>query len=101
MPDIRPINAALAKKAADELHEVPDRIQSDLDTIRVWISKSPHLKTRTDDQFLIGFLRACKYSLEKVKEKLDNYHTIRSAVPEIMTQRNPNDPKLLEIIKLG
>lgn len=57
MPNIRPINSELALKAAVELHEVPDRIDTDIATLREWIRKSPHLISRTDDQFLVTFLR--------------------------------------------
>lgn len=57
MPNIRPINSELALKAAVELHEVPERIDADIATLREWIRKSPHLISRTDDQFLVTFLR--------------------------------------------
>lgn len=57
MPNIRPLSSALAKIAEDELNEVPDRVQADLDAFREWILKSPYLNARTDDQFLIVFLR--------------------------------------------
>lgn len=55
----------------------------------------------SDDQFLIAFLRGCKYSLERAKEKIDTYYTVRSAIPEFFQARDPNDAKLQEIISLG
>jgi hypothetical protein len=100
-PNIRPLSESLAIKAAVELNEVPERIQSDLDTIREWLKKTPHLRARQDDQFLVGFLRGCKYRLERVKEKLDMYYTVRSALPEIITNRDPMNPRIREIIRLG
>jgi hypothetical protein len=101
MPAIRPLSASLAKKAAVELNETPDRIDSDLQAIREWLKKMPHIKARTDDQFLVAFLRGCKFSLEKVKEKLDMYYTVRTAIPELIANRDPLDPKTMAIIKLG
>lgn len=62
MPNIRPLSDALAKRAVEELNEVPERIQTDLEAFRQWILKSPHLKARTDDQFLIVFLRYHKWN---------------------------------------
>lgn len=47
----------LALKALVELNEFPERIDSELKSLKEWISKTPHLKARTDDQFLMAFLR--------------------------------------------
>lgn len=55
----------------------------------------------TDDQFLVAFLRGCKHSLERTKEKLDTYYTIRTAIPEFFNNRNPLDQKLQDIMSHG
>lgn len=79
MANIRPLSDKLQKIAIEELHEVPDRIADDLHKLKIWIAKTPHLKSRTgkwkvttnislslfinfyyiiiDDQFLVSFLR--------------------------------------------
>lgn len=57
MNNIRPLPPALALKALAELNEFPERIESELSSLKEWISKTPHLKARTDDQFLMAFLR--------------------------------------------
>ncbi|XP_035899059.1 uncharacterized protein LOC118506264 [Anopheles stephensi] len=101
MPNLRPLSAALAKKAADELFEKPERIDEDLAALRAWLAKSPHIKSRNDDQFLTMFLRGCKHSLERAKEKLDMYYTVRTALPELMRNRDPEEGKMMELIKLG
>lgn len=54
----------------------------------------------TDDQWLVTFLRGCKYSLERTKEKLDNFYTIRSTIPEMYRIKH-TDPKFDEILSLG
>lgn len=54
-----------------------------------------------DDQWLLGFLRGCKYSLERTKEKLDLYYTVRTAVPELCGIYDPMDPKAQELLSLG
>ncbi|KAJ8729546.1 hypothetical protein PYW08_001127 [Mythimna loreyi] len=99
---VRSLSAALAKKAAKEINEVPNRILEDLAAIREWLRKQPHLKSvQPTDQWLIGFLRGGKYSLEKAKEKLDMYYTLKTIVPEFFANRDPNGTKVQEILKLG
>ncbi|XP_058830845.1 retinol-binding protein pinta-like [Topomyia yanbarensis] len=101
MVKIRPLSDALSKKAHLELNERPERIEEDLNALRQWIAKSPHIRSRIDDQFLVCFLRGCKYSLERAKEKLDMFYTVRTMSPELIRSRDPLDPKILEIIRLG
>lgn len=101
MSNIRPLSGELAKMAKSELNEVPSRIPEDIQTIRTWISKQPHLKPICSDQFLLNFLRGCKYSLERTKQKIDKHFTIKTTMPEIFAERDPTDPNLLKIIQLG
>jgi len=101
MVNIRPLDPSLQKKANEELNENPERIQKDLATFREWIRKSPHIKARDDDQFLVNFLRGCKFSLEKAKEKFDLYHTLKTHVPELTRKRDPSDDKVLGAIRQG
>jgi hypothetical protein len=57
MPNIRPLNDALAKMAALELGETPEKIESGLASMKDWLIHTPHINARTDDQFLVVFLR--------------------------------------------
>lgn len=99
--NVRQLTPSLAKLAADELNETPERLESDLKNLKEWIKQSPHLRVRTDDQFLVTFLRGCKFSIEKAKQKFDLYYTVRSQLPEVMLERDPLDEKLQKIIRLG
>ncbi|XP_059608767.1 alpha-tocopherol transfer protein-like [Phlebotomus argentipes] len=98
---IRELSPELAKLAKEELNEVPERISEDLEALKEWIRKQPHLRARTSDQFLVGFLRGCKWSLERAKEKIDSYYTARTVVHEVMSPRDPVLEKNLAIMKLG
>lgn len=80
------------------MNEKPERIQEDIALLRQWIAKSPHLRSRIDDQFLVAFLRGC---LERAKEKLDMFYTVRTMSPELIRTRDPLDPKTREIIRMG
>jgi hypothetical protein len=53
-----------------------------------------------DDQRIMTFLRGCKFSLQKVKRKLDMYFTMRAAVPEFFKDRDVTRPELKEILDL-
>lgn len=101
MPEVRPLSDDLLKIAREELNEDSARVDEALEAFKEWIRKTPHLKARMDDQFLIVFLRGCQYSLEKAKQKLDTFYTLRTHMPELMLDRDPTDQKLLAIIKLG
>jgi len=98
---IRKLSPALAKVAADELFEVPERIQDEIAALRSWMQQSKHINGRQDDQFLIGFLRGCKYSRERAKYKIEKYYAHRSAMPEFYANRDPALPLMQEIISHG
>lgn len=101
MAEIRKLSVGLAKVAAKEANEVSERIQTDIDALRDWIIQSPHLRSRTDDQFLVGFLRGCKFSLERAKQKLDLFYTVRTHAPELIRNRDPMNDHVLGMIRLG
>lgn len=54
-----------------------------------------------DDQFLITFLRGCKFSIQKAKEKLDLFFTVREEIPELVRNRDPLDKRIGAMLKLG
>ncbi|XP_071443192.1 retinol-binding protein pinta-like [Hetaerina americana] len=101
MPNIRPLPEDLQEIARTQLNEDPKRIDNDLQHIKDWLSKQPHLNAKMDDQFLIAFLRGCKNSLERTKEKLDFYYTARSTLGEYFTNRDPMRPEIQKILDLG
>jgi len=95
----RELSPELQKKAEEELNEVPARIPADLKHIRDWLEKQNHLSARTDDQTLIGFLRGCKYSLQQTKDKIENYYSVRSMIPEFFENRDPFLPEIQEVLR--
>lgn len=99
--DIRPLNSELQLIAKAELNENPDQTRENLDILKKWLEKSAHLRARIDDQFLVAFLRGCKYSLERTKQKIDKYYTYRTHLTEIVGDRDPLLDNINEVIKLG
>lgn len=101
MTNTRELTPELAKQAEAELNETTSRSAEDLKTLREWITKQPHLTARLEDQFLIAFLRGCKFSLERAKEKIDMFYTIRGAIPEFFANRDPSRKELALVIEKG
>ncbi|XP_065337538.1 retinol-binding protein pinta-like [Cloeon dipterum] len=99
---IRPLTPELLDHAMRKLNEDPKRREADVQAIRDWLKKQAHIVGQPDDQMIITFLRGCKFSLERTKEKLDMYYTIKTMVPELFKNRNlKNNEVLQEILKLG
>ncbi|KAM7345449.1 alpha-tocopherol transfer protein-like [Cochliomyia hominivorax] len=101
MSNLRPLPQELQEIACLELNEVPSRIPQDLTDFKEWLEKQHHLKTRMDDQFLISFLRGCKYGMEKAKLKIDRYYTLKTKYPDFYTIQNLNEAQVKEILELG
>lgn len=120
---VRPLSAELAEKAKIELNENPEKVFVELEELRSWLSKQPHINARIgihlnfiypftllvfnsffvsvlDDQFLIAFLRGCKYNQELARRKIDSFYTVRVKIPGMFKSRDVT-PKLQEILQLG
>ncbi|XP_047477055.1 alpha-tocopherol transfer protein-like isoform X2 [Penaeus chinensis] len=95
------LSEELIQRAKDELGEDPARRAQDIEHIREWLKHQPHIRARTDDWTILRFLRGCKFSLERTKEKLDMFYTCKSLCPEWYTNRDPQDKKIREILELG
>ena len=101
MAYLRRCNDALRKKAKYELNENQEKIDGFLNAFKEWIENTPHLNARKDDQFLVTFLRGCKYNLKRAQNMLEMYYTVRIALPEIMLQRDPKSERVLDVLRLG
>ncbi|XP_013105684.1 alpha-tocopherol transfer protein-like [Stomoxys calcitrans] len=71
-----------------------EEVERDLKKIREWLDTQPHLPKDMDDVRLTNFFRGCKFSMEKVKKKLDMYYTMRNAIPEFFSERDIARPEL-------
>ena len=92
----------LQEAAKNDLGEDPARLEQDLKALKSWLSKSPHLHSiKQDDLFLTMFLRGCKFSLERAKEKLDFHFTVRGNLPSWFDNWDPRLPENKHIISKG
>lgn len=65
-------------------------IESEVDAMKQWLVKQPHLPADTiSDSLLRRFLHSCDHSVERAKTVLDLNCTLRAAAPEFFSQRDP------------
>merc|ERR1719341_1266981 len=82
-----------------------------INTINVWTNEDLEKAAKEnlgedkgrlkDDAYLTMFLRGCKFSLERTKEKLDFHHTVRGNLPSWFDSWDPRQPQLQAILKAG
>ncbi|KAK2586134.1 hypothetical protein KPH14_001408 [Odynerus spinipes] len=87
--------------AAANLNETDHNRLQKIEEIREWILKKDDLNACTEDFFILRFLRACKFNVEKTKYKLWNYHEQRSTIPEWYAKKDPFLPELQDMLNLG
>lgn len=66
----------------------PDVKKSELQIIRDWLNKQPHLP-KIKDEALILFFHSNYYRLEPTKITIENYYTFKTHVPEFFSNRDP------------
>ncbi|XP_017763008.1 PREDICTED: alpha-tocopherol transfer protein-like isoform X2 [Eufriesea mexicana] len=86
---------------AANLNETDETRPIKIAEIRQWIIENDNLHAPTDDFFVLRFLRACKFNVEKTKSKLQNYYKQRTNLPEWYSNRNPFLSELQELFDLG
>lgn len=99
---LRPLTKELQCLAVRELNEDHNNLEKEIEALRAWIIYQPHLKARTDNsQLLLTFLRGTKHDLQKAKEKVDAFYTIRAGLPELFANRDIKDDRVCELLRLG
>ena len=84
----------------EEFRRNPELKEDDLQHLRDWLKKQPHLP-RISDSELVIFLHSNYYRLEPTKNTIDAFYTARTHVPEFFSNRDVlNDPALKQITKI-
>lgn len=78
----------------EELKKNPELKEADLQTLREWCEKQPHLPKMLDSE-LILFLHSNYYRIEPTKTTIDIFYTVRTHVPEYFSNRDPVENKEL------
>ncbi|CAH1376512.1 unnamed protein product [Tenebrio molitor] len=69
-------------------------VDQDVQVVRKWLETQPHLPEVMEDIKIRNFLTLNKCSIEKTKQKIDMYYTIRSVTPEVYEKTNPKLPHM-------
>ncbi|KAB0791838.1 hypothetical protein PPYR_03638 [Photinus pyralis] len=96
--EVRPLPDYLQKVVENELNEVPSRVSDDIRAIKEWLAKQPHLNACTDDQWILMFLRGCKFRLQTVKEKMEEFYLLRTIMSDYFDDRDPLLPEIQELL---
>ncbi|XP_030756396.1 alpha-tocopherol transfer protein-like [Sitophilus oryzae] len=86
------IEAEFGKKQTD--------IEDCINILEEWFKTQPHLPEQPNRTLIRAFLFFNKFSIERCKEKLDMYYTIRNKLPE-MFQYNPASAEMIKNSKVS
>ncbi|KAL7735776.1 hypothetical protein ACLKA6_017783 [Drosophila palustris] len=100
MAKIRELVPELAEVARTELNENPANRDALIVAFRTWINEQNYLEARTDDQFLVAFLRVCLWDLELAKKRIVFFYNYKSKERGLLKSRLVDD-KLLELARSG
>ncbi|EFX74067.1 hypothetical protein DAPPUDRAFT_307513 [Daphnia pulex] len=95
------IDPEILSKAKKEIGEDDERIDATLKIIKEWLKKQPHLSCSPDDRFFLMYARGCKYSIEKIKRKIDLCLTMRALLPEIFSGWDVLNSNIQNALKYG
>ncbi|XP_054711526.1 retinaldehyde-binding protein 1-like [Uloborus diversus] len=82
-------------KVENEINETEENIRNGLKSLKEFL-KRENIRSRTDDAFLLWFLRAQKYNIKKSQEKLRRYCTMRRNIRELL--EGTNIDKIQEVL---
>nr|CAI5836981.1 unnamed protein product [Callosobruchus analis] len=68
--------------------------------VKKWCRLQKHLPEKPSDELIESFLVTNRFLVERTKEKLDMYYTIRSLLPECFKNKNPKLPNMKEIARV-
>lgn len=94
------LSAELEKVSRENCNETADIRKNSLISLQIWLKKTAHLKARSNDEWLLAFLRYCRFSLEDAKKRVDNFYSLKVAFPEVLMNRT-FDGSLFELYKQG
>ncbi|KAJ8932600.1 hypothetical protein NQ314_014566 [Rhamnusium bicolor] len=100
------------QKVRDAFGKSEKDVLADIEIVRNWLKNQPHLPEITSmilvvlflslpgDILIESFLITNKFSIERTKQKLDMYYTIRSFIPEMYENKNPSLPHMQETFNI-
>lgn len=92
----------IKKIAKDQLREDESSRKQSLKQMREWLSKNKDVENvRTDDKFLLRFLRCQKFSVPMAQQQLLKYLNLKRAMPHLITNLDYLSPVVKDVIDNG
>lgn len=96
------VSEKVQKIAKKELRENESAREQSLEQFRDWIKKNHDISNvRTDDSFLLRFLRAKKFSVPMAEQMLLKYLNLRHTFPSMIKKLDFLEPKVASLINNG
>ncbi|KAJ3652208.1 hypothetical protein Zmor_018193 [Zophobas morio] len=86
------VGDCVLQNVLDSFNTSEKSLQQDVITLTKWMQTQPHFPEIMEPKTLQNFLIQNKFSIERCKQKIDMYYTIKSKLPEIYGTINPNSP---------
>lgn len=84
----------------EELKQNPELKMSDIEILREWCEKQPHLP-KIPDFLLALFLHSNYYSMEAAKTTVENCFTVKTHITEVFNSRDPFDKELRQTFNVA
>ncbi|XP_057329537.1 clavesin-1 [Microplitis mediator] len=91
--EVGPLDEETKKVAAVELRETPENVKNGIANLRKLLEESETLYYRTDDEFLLIFLRPCKFYPESAYALMQRIADFKVKNASLLDNLMPNDEK--------
>ncbi|KAJ3624285.1 hypothetical protein MTP99_017923 [Tenebrio molitor] len=71
--------------------------KEDVQMVKEWLRTQHHLPEMMNDNMILNFLIMNKFSIERTKQKIDMYYTIKNVIPDVYC--NPKSPQIKDFMK--
>ncbi|XP_044261211.1 uncharacterized protein LOC123009151 [Tribolium madens] len=78
-----------------------ESLRLDIAKLKNWMTSQGHLPEILDDKSIENFLILTKFSIERTKQSIDMYYTVRSLIPEFYEHVNPRKPNMAEMRQIA
>nr|XP_023011519.1 alpha-tocopherol transfer protein-like [Leptinotarsa decemlineata] len=76
-------NESALKVALKSAERTEKQLEEHVKILTEWMTTQPHLPEKPSGNFLVNMLLMNKFSIEKCKQRIDMFYTVRTLLPEI------------------
>ncbi|RZC34023.1 CRAL TRIO domain containing protein [Asbolus verrucosus] len=98
--DLFPVDANVVTEMLKLFDRTEETLMEDVIYLKKWMEAQPHLPEILDEHRIRNFLTLNKCSIEKTKQKIDMYYTIRSLIPDMFENINPKHPNMEQLLDI-